>query len=612
MIADNILYVGVGLTSFSLAAGLVPVAKRIAMACDVTDKPGPGHPHARVTAKLGGAAIIAGFGLPLLVVGRLPFWMGLCTVAMSAVGIADDAWVLLPRTKLVLQLLIVTIFAVTFHHLGYELRPWLIALITVFWLTTTTNSFNLIDGLDGLACGIGIIACVATLIAAILEGNRERALQAVALGAALLGFLPYNLHPATIFMGDGGSLPVGFLLGLLSFQVGDAVRNSSILATYVLPLFVVLVPLLDAGTVIITRLATGRPISARGLDHFHHRLLALGLSCAGAVLFCWALAITSAMYSVAASIMARAYLVLTLPMVCLALAPFALFLIDLAFEVNSPGAIYGRAHGIARMILSVGYRLRLVEVMLDLFLAAASYFAVFLLWTNFRADDGTTEYLLKGLPWVLAASCLAFYATRIYRGMWHYVGIADVVRFGTGAAAASLLVMLLSAVKLVPFQPAEIVLFGIMLFDFLLATRVSLRLIRRAIGGLAPTEWRILLVGAHPRWEDIVHECMRRTGRRTKAVGFVDDDIFMHGRLIGGVGVLGPIDAIEKIYSSTRFDELVITDERLRQDRLVSLLEFAQRQQLRLCNYSVQLEELVGDRALERSARTTIMQLSNG
>ena len=611
-ISNNILYASVALMAFGLSFACVPLAKLIALQYGVTDQPGLGHPHKQVTAKLGGVAILAGFIISLVLFGSLPLWMGLCTGTMLAVGIADDIWALTPWTKLVLQFLIAATFTISSRYLGLTFWLWFAAVVTVFWLVATTNAFNLIDGLDGLACSIGIIACTAVFAASILDGNRGRALQAAALGAALLGFLPYNLHPATIFMGDGGSLPIGFLLGVLSFQVDAAARNSSILAAYVLPLFVVLIPLLDAGTVTVARISTGRAVSARGLDHLHHRLLALGLSPRAAVLFCCAIALVSALYATMAGAMPRAYLVLTVPMALLALAPFALFLIDLAFEVNSPGATYGRVHGLARMILSFGYRLRLVEVLLDMFLAVASYFAIFLLWTNFRVSEEMLGPLLRGVPWILGASCVAFYFTHIYRGTWHYVGLADVLRFGIASLIASLIVTALAVLNLVPLQPAAVIIFGIVLFDLLLATRVSFRLFEKAIAAFAPAEWRILMVGAHPAWEAIVNECSRQTGRRTKAVGFVDNDLFLHSMMIGGVRVLGAVEAIEKIYGSTPFDELVITNRQLGRDQLLVLRQFAYQHRLRLCNYSAQFEELLGDRAMEGYAQAAAMPVGNG
>jgi UDP-GlcNAc:undecaprenyl-phosphate/decaprenyl-phosphate GlcNAc-1-phosphate transferase len=611
VISNNIVVGIVALVAFGFTFAGVPLAKRLALRYGITDKPGPGHPHKQVTAKLGGVAILAGFTISLVLFGSMPLWMGLCTSAMLAVGIADDIWVLTPRTKLVVQFLIAASFTITSRHIGYPFWLWFSAVIMGFWLVATTNAFNLIDGLDGLACGIGIIACSAVFASSILGGNRERAIQAAALGAALLSFLPYNWPPATIFMGDSGSLPIGFLLGVLAFQADATARNSSVLAAYVLPLFVMLVPLLDAGTVTIARISTGRAVSARGLDHLHHRLLSLGLSHRTAVVFCCAMALVSALYATTAGAMPRAYLILTVPMALLALAPFALFLIDLAFEINSPGATYGHVHGLARMILSFGYRLRLVEVLLDMCLAAASYFAAFLLWTNFRVSDEMLGPLLRGAPWILSASCLAFYFTHIYRRTWRYVGLTDVLQFGIASVGATLIAMVLAVLNLVPLWPASVIVFGVMLFDLLLATRVSFRVFHQALAALATAERRILIVGAHPGWTDIVRECSKRTGRRTKVVGFVDNDLFMRRMMIRGVRVLGSVDAVEKIYGSTPFDEIVIAGKQLDQEQLLLLRQFAYQHELQLCNYSAQLEELVVDRAVEVFGRAAVMRVGN-
>src|ERR1044071_10353731 len=128
-----------------LAFACVPWARRLSLKYGVTVKPGPGHPHARITAKLGGLAILAGFMVPLLATGSMPWWLGLCASAMTFFGLADDIWTLAPRTKLGAQLLIVGFFAFPARPLGFALWPWAVAIATTVWLIATTNAFNVID-----------------------------------------------------------------------------------------------------------------------------------------------------------------------------------------------------------------------------------------------------------------------------------------------------------------------------------------------------------------------------------------------------------------------------------------------------------------------------------
>jgi UDP-GlcNAc:undecaprenyl-phosphate/decaprenyl-phosphate GlcNAc-1-phosphate transferase len=596
-----IIPAAVAIMSFACALAGVPLAKRLAFRCDATDVPGPGHPHNRPTAKLGGLAILSAFMLPLIVTESLPLWIGLCATAMLVLGIVDDLWILAPRKKLALQILIVGVFAFTARGLGPTLWPWLFAFVTVFWLITTTNAFNLIDGLDGLACGIGIVACGTLFVAASYQRDREDALLAMALGAALLGFLTYNFHPASIFMGDAGALPVGFLLGVLSLRVAGIAKNSAVTA-YAFPLFLMLVPLLDVSTVTVTRLATGRPISQRGTDHSHHRLLGLGLSHRYTVIFFWAISLMSGFYAFGTTMMPHAYLVVTLPVAGIAFAPYTLFLMDLTFDRKSPGATYSSVPRLARMILSLGYWLRLADLLLDLSLAVTSYFLIFLLWTNFRITDEMIGHLLHGLPWVLVASCSAFFISGIYRGMWRYMGFADVVRYGYAATVAGVLVIVASAWGFVPLTLASGILFSILLFDLLFATRLAFQLIRKVILAVAIPDRRILVVGAARTGEAVAREC--ETARtRTRLVGFVDDDVFKHGKRLGGIRVLGSLDAVSEIYASTPFDEIVIAVREISESRVAFLREFAHGKQLRIYRYSSELDDLAVVEGAERNGR---------
>ena len=156
-------------------------------------------------------------------------------------------------------------------------------------------------------------------------------------------------------MGDAGALPVGLLLGIFALQAGGLSPNPR-LTGLVFPLLLMLVPILDTSIVTATRLATGRPISRRGLDHTHHRLLSLGLPDRSVALVCWAVALLAAACAVGATMLPQNYLVVTLPFVLLPSALVGLFMMDLTFDSRSPGIAYGYLPRIARLILRVGYK----------------------------------------------------------------------------------------------------------------------------------------------------------------------------------------------------------------------------------------------------------------
>src|SRR5687767_4079448 len=196
---------------------------------------------------------------------------------MFLTGLVDDRFHLRPSSKLVMQALAAAI--VVTAGVVYPLTPWtsVNSLATVFWFIALTNALNLLDNMDGVAAGVAALAALFLAITfGIQGGGGELVALSAALAGAALGFLPYNFHPASIFMGDSGSL----FLGALIASVGAAYPSSasvSIVPVLFVPVFIAVIPILDTLLVTVTRTLAGRPISSGGRDHTAHRLVALGL-----------------------------------------------------------------------------------------------------------------------------------------------------------------------------------------------------------------------------------------------------------------------------------------------------------------------------------------------
>src|SRR5579883_834727 len=317
--------------AFAIALAGSVAAKRIAWRWRMVALPGPDSRHVEPTAMLGGVAIAIAFLASLALCGKLTMWVAAITCALTAVGLVDDLLVLRPGQKLAAQVAAALGFIIAGPPLALVHLRWLNSVLVFLWLIGTTNAFNLIDGLDGLAGGVGALAGLAVAVTAMLHHNPALALCAVALSGALCGFLVFNFHPASIFMGDAGALPVGFLLGIFALEAGRLSTNSG-LAAFVFPVLVMIVPILDTAIVSTTRLATGRPISKRGLDHTHHRLLSLGVADRNVTYVCWGVGLLGALCAVGSSIVPHAYLVVALPFVLMPPALVALFMMDLTFD----------------------------------------------------------------------------------------------------------------------------------------------------------------------------------------------------------------------------------------------------------------------------------------
>lgn len=233
--------------------------------------------------------------------GALVFFAGLLGASwfLFAAGVVDDLYSLPPRIKLLAQVAAALVawkagFRIESSTLlgDYQLGAFSLP-VTVLWIVGVTNAFNLIDGLDGLATGIGLVALVTTLAVAVKLGNWEVAVACAALAGALAGFLRYNLRPARIFLGDSGSLFVGFMLAVLS--VHAATKSTTAVLT-VVPLLVLALPLIDTALAIVRRWLRGTPIFGADERHLHHRLLAIGLTHTRAAVLLFVLAAGMAMF----------------------------------------------------------------------------------------------------------------------------------------------------------------------------------------------------------------------------------------------------------------------------------------------------------------------------
>lgn len=226
-----------------------------------------------------------------VLIGRLL----LPVLLVLALGMLDDAFGVSPRFKLLIQ--VIAAWLVYQHGIrvsslfGETLPHWASVLLTLVWLVGCTNAFNLLDGLDGLATGIALFSTITVLIHALLNGNLDLALLTGSLAAALIGFLYFNFFPASIFLGDAGSLSIGFLLGCFALLWAD---KATTLLGLTAPLLALLVPLFDTGVSIVRRWLAHQPIFEGDHSHVHHRLVQLGLTPRNAVLLLYGVAAVGA------------------------------------------------------------------------------------------------------------------------------------------------------------------------------------------------------------------------------------------------------------------------------------------------------------------------------
>ena len=280
--------------AFVLALTLTPLFRSLAHRLGVLSYPNERSVHKKPIPYFGGIAIYISSVVAILAIGPQDkstqqgiIWGGLIILI---VGILDDLYSLKPWQKVLGQLasaicvvalgvditFIKDPFTGMFRFLGILAVP-----VTIMWVICFENVINLSDGLDGLAAGLSGIAALVTVFASTKAGLPAVSLAAAAVAGSVFGFLPYNFHPASIFMGDAGAMYLGLVLSVISVQ---GLVKSTIVLSVLGPILALLVPISDAAFAIVRRRASGKPVSGADHDHIHHRLLDLGLDHRQAVL----------------------------------------------------------------------------------------------------------------------------------------------------------------------------------------------------------------------------------------------------------------------------------------------------------------------------------------
>lgn len=323
-----------GLTSAMLSLGATPLVRHLALRFGIVDHPDQQRKiHLVPIPRMGGVAIflsvLCAYGLLLavrlssgqIVWDNLPLVVELAPafVVIFGVGLADDILTLRPWMKLSGEL-VAAVYAwyagIRIHAIaGYPFDGLSSVILTIFWIVLCTNAINLIDGVDGLAAGVSLFASLTMLGASFLNHNYPMALAVVPLAGALLGLLRYNYHPASIFLGDSGSLTIGFLLGCFGAVWSE---KSTTLLGLVAPLLVMAVPILDVCVTIARRFLRRQPIFRADRAHIHHKLLALGLAPKAVVLVIYSSCIIGSIAALLLTASHGHYHGFTIILICLA------------------------------------------------------------------------------------------------------------------------------------------------------------------------------------------------------------------------------------------------------------------------------------------------------
>lgn len=554
---------GVGALLASLA--LTPLVIRLARARGWLDHPSDDRWHDRPVALMGGLAIAGAVALGAGVVQfpADPMWLLLVGAGlMFGVGVADDRWGFRPDAKVLAQVLAAAMLLYAGHEFWRGGPAWASIPLTFLWVIGVTNAFNLIDGIDGLAAGVAAVAAGALVLIGLALGQPDvAALMAAVMGAAL-GFLLYNAPPARVFMGDGGSLLLGYLLaaGALGVQRG----GGPIVGTLV-PIAVLAVPIFDTTFVTITRLLRGQSVTRGGTDHVHHRLVRLGFSerravatlCGASVLFGGA---------AVAALWMRPQLTLAVAGLCLVAAMVVGGYLATTGRYARLGdkerpSLTQRVGAFMQTFVGGSAWKSVVGVGADLLVVGAAFVVAIHLRYGAAPPADWSALLPTVLPGVIGGKLLVLHALGLHEGIWRHAGTPELARLGAGSAAASLLV----GVGIVGATPVEAgALLPVLIIDWTVATmgiggtRFAFRALRQYVAAHREGGRKVLLYGSDADAMLAVRHLRHHPELGRSVAGLLDGDSYRHGCRVQGIEVLGGPEDLPRLCSAHDIEEVIV------------------------------------------------------
>jgi len=560
------------LLTFAIAAGtavwLGAMVRRVAPTIGAVVPPRADRWHEHPTPTMGGIAIAAattlGFLAVLLRPDLLPWldtWLPvpIAAGAMFVIGVLDDRLQLSPLAKLVSSLIVgaFLVFLLS-RSQPAELPTWQTLAATV-WFAGLCHALNLLDNMDGLAAGVGLVA--AAFLAWLLFDQLGPALVLMLCGlaGALLGFLFWNHNRARLFMGDCGSLFIGAMLAGATLVPVIASPGPS-LPPALFAAFVLVVPLFDTSFVLVLRRLAGRPATRGGTDHVSHRLVSLGFSERSAVRILYLLGIAGGLTAWGVQWSGSDAM---LPVAAL----FAVLIVLLGIYLarvpayDTPGFLALQKSSFAPFLKDLTFRWHAGQVMLDLILISACYYFAYRLrfegesWENFRPS------FTASLPFVLGLKLMSLYVSGLYQRSWETFGLRDLNAVARGVGLGTALSVLAAAYfyRFEGFSRLVFILDFMLLAAAVVATRASFRTMNLVASTRSKRARRVLVYGAGSFGQLLVREMRANPDWNMNPVAFIDDDPMKARRWIVGVPVRGGLGQLERTLVDDGVEDVILS-----------------------------------------------------
>ena len=582
--------------SFSLALILTPLVRMFARRFGFVAKPKIDRWHKKPTAMLGGVAIwlsvivICLVFSPHIIYGKQIL---LASTFLFVVGLVDDVVHIKPYQKLIGQILgaaFVVYYGLTLPWTGSVFVNMALA---IFWLIGITNAINLLDNMDGLSSGIAVIAAGFLSLSFVNSGQLNEALVLLIFAGALLGFLVYNSNPASIFMGDCGSMFVGFFLASSALMNVSGGRSRSLLPVLAVPILVLFIPIFDTTFVTVLRKLSGRAASQGGRDHTSHRLVALGMSERHAV---WMLYGFAALSGLLAIIVQRARLDVSLAAIAgftILLTLIGVYLAGVKVYDESEEDLAFKDQPLYAFLVDVSYKRRIFEVLLDVVLIILSYWASYAI--NFPPNSTAWQLFIRTLPVLVFMKMSVFLVMGVYRGLWRYTSMSDLIVFGKAVLLSSVasLLLILFAFRFEGYSRKVFVIDAVLMFLFLAVSRMAFRMFRQFVPIVSKNEGRrVLIYGAGDAGELLLRELRNNRDLQLAPIGFMDDDPAKSGKVIHGLRVFGGNGDLGTVCSQHDIDEIVISSMKMTDERIKEVLRTCSEKQITVKRMRITMEDL--------------------
>ena len=583
--------------ALALALALTPMCRAAALRLGLVAAPSADRWGRRPTALFGGVAIFLTVSALAAVTGAAgQLWPLLAAGALVAgLGLVDDVLSLKASTKLIAQISIAALLLYSGCRLQWTDSPTADAALTLFWIVGITNAFNLLDNMDGLCSGIAVIAGTCLLAGSTLDGIGPADLYLAILLGASAGFLVYNVHPASIYLGDAGSLFLGLNVAVLTIvATPQNAARSGLLSAVAVPVLLLLVPIFDTTFVTAVRLLSGRRPSQGGRDHTSHRLVAIGLPEAKAVTTLWGLAAGGGVISLLARQPGSSWALAAAITFLLAMVIFAVYLARI--RVYAGGDLTLLRNGtITPLVTTFMYKRRVAEVLLDLCLIALAYYSAYRLRYEGPLFAGNYPQFINSLPVAVACQLVAQFVVGIYRGSWRYFGMMDAVVAAKGVAAGTIAIGLVLPYlfPLESYSRSVYVIYAAILLLLHTASRASFRLIGEFVRRRRETGPRLLIYGAGEAGAIALRGLMGDAGGPYRMLGFIDDDDGKRGSRVLGYPVLSSYRGLVSLVQHGGVDRIVISTRAIPESRVRELAQLCATGGVALSRLHVRLDHLV-------------------